>query len=536
MKKISLINTQRNHSYLQVNLFRVYVLLVIFLWLWSIVSATTTLNFQWINMQSIDQKFSDVAFKARWSEFAGSIFWLNAKNIETGETVNIWAETKTCFKQVRWIYYNAQRWNRLRPMDQDTLIYFRWTSNTYDDLNMSGWLYTSCSGDEYSVYGQLTYAVSWDSYRSHITAGTKYNRTDNAISWSFAKSLQRFDNKFPIGYIYDDHWWGIWFIWWKWDASQYAALITSINGWSWINNIFKYGGNNNSTITGGWIEIATTKWNAINTLMNVGVRWTIWLWFSVNTVEKNTILGNFDRKTLIFNALNINFSKLINEVRKNTDNLCKGKYSADTNPDFWSSKKVFCLSGVNVNIDNISYNDRSKLANKTIVLKNWNMQIKWSMKVNEWPVNVFIDRWNLLISNDTWSAVAFDGNGYPVAVWVTKWINLKWNFIVNGLIIWADVVGTSRTKAAFKYKLFFNWKLASLNTPSYPSQLRIDQITNIFGNTSNSDWIRLGKVFKRECDPMSGVGSDLWAPCNNSWDRNALLPLIIVDGNYSFFK
>jgi hypothetical protein len=68
----------------------------------SIVSAFTDLKFVGVNMQSIEQKFSAVAFKARGNDFIGSIFWLNAKNIETGEVVTIsGSPDKRCFKQVR---------------------------------------------------------------------------------------------------------------------------------------------------------------------------------------------------------------------------------------------------------------------------------------------------------------------------------------------------------------------------------------------------------------------------------------------------
>lgn len=528
----------------KINLIRIYVLLAIFSWLGAIVSASTMLNFVWINMWSIDQKFSEVAFKARWNDFMGAIFWLNAKNIETWEVIKIGGglNEKTCFKKVRWIYYNAQRWNRLRPLDEDTLAYFTWTSTTYNNLSMSGWLYTSCSGEEYSIYGQITYHVNWDSYDSHITAWVQYDRTDNAYSWSFARSLQRFDNKYPIGYIYDDRWGGIWFVWWLWDAASYNLVIAKLNQWSWINNLFRYDGADNnivSTVAWAWISVLSTKWNAINTLMNAWVRWTVWLSFSVNTVEKNTILWNFEKKTLIFNALNINFSKLINEVRKNTENLCKGKYEgADeySDIDYFTNKKIICLdfSWDTNRYITINQGDRPNLKNKTIVIKNWDVIITQWMWIYEGPVNLFIDKWNLLVVNNTWGAVEFDWNGYPTSAWVTKWINLKWNFIINGLIIWAD---NSRKKVAFKHKLFFNWKLASLNTPSYPSEWRRDQITNIFNTWINNIWIWLGNVFIRECNPINWNWSDNWrTPCNNTGDRNALLPLIIVDGNYKFFQ
>jgi len=526
----------------KINLIRIYVLLAIFSWLGAIVSATTTLNFVWINMWSIDQKFSEVAFKARWNDFMGSIFWLNAKSIETWEVIKIGGglKEKTCFKKVRWIYYNAQRGNRLRPLDEDTLTYFRWTNASYNNLSMSGWLYTSCSGEEYSVYGQITYHVNWDSYDSHITAWVEYDWTSNIYSGSFARSLQRFDNKYPIWFIYDDRWWGIWFVWWLWDTNSYDLVITELNQGSWINNLFGYDSSNNIVSTVWSITVLSTKWNAINTLMNAWVRWTVWLSFSVNTVEKNTILWNFDKKTLIFNALNINFSKLINEVRKSTENLCKGKYESYNDYDvagYFINKKIICLdfSWDTQNYITINQVDWADLKNKTIVIKNWDVRVWWWMETDDLPVNIFIDKWNLLIRNNTGSAVEFDWNGYPKTFWwVTKWINLKWNFIVNGLIIWADNL---RKKETFKHKLFFNWKLASLNTPSYPSQWRRDQITSIFNTWANNGWIWLSNVFTRECNPINWNWSDNgWTPCNDPTDRNALLPLIIVDGNYKFFQ
>jgi hypothetical protein len=154
------------------------------------------------------------------------------------------------------------------------------------------------------------------------------------------------------------------------------------------------------------------------------------------------------------------------------------------------------------------------------------------MWVSEWPVNIFIDRWNLLLANNTDDAVGFDKNGYATTTNdVTKWINLKWNFIVNGLVMWANK--TTRAKESFGHKLFVNWKFASLNTPNYPSLNRTDQVSTLFGTSVNNNWIWLGNVFKRECDPISWSWSDNGrTACNNSTDRNALLPLIIIDGNY----
>ncbi len=504
-------------------------------WLISFSLATFNLNFIWINIQSIEQKTSDIIFRASGNDFMGSVFWLNAKSIDWWKTISIsgQTETKICYKQIKWMYYNSQRGNRLRPLDEDTLEYFKISSNTYNDLDLTWWLYTSCSGDEYGMYGQIIHSVNGDTMPYYMVAWTKYNWNSNTISGEFAKSFQRFDNKFPIWYIYDNRGWWIWFIWGSWDATAHAILIDKINSGSWINQLFEYQWTNNSEIKWkDWgISIFTTKWNAINTLMNAWVQGTIWFSFSANTIENKSIIGNLDRRTIIFNTLNINLSKLLNEVRKNSESLCKDKYVPRSQvSNNLSGKNVFCIENSNILINDNT--QRDNLKNKVIVLNSWNIQIARWMTAGQWPISIFIEKWNLLVSNNTWSAINFDANGYATtAAWVSKWIYLKWNFIVNGLIIWADA--TTRIQTGFKHKLFFNWKVASLNTPSYPSQGRLDHVKSLFGNTGYNSWIWLGNTFTWQCNPVTGSWSDNgFTPCNDPADRNAMLPLIIIDGYY----
>jgi len=118
---------------------RTYILLLIaFLWLGAIVSAATTLRFVGINMWYIDQKISDVIFITSGNNTSWSILWLNTKSIETWKilTDNM-GQTMKCFKQIKWLYSNAKRWNILLPLDQDTLNYLSWS-----DLTFSGWMCT----------------------------------------------------------------------------------------------------------------------------------------------------------------------------------------------------------------------------------------------------------------------------------------------------------------------------------------------------------------------------------------------------------
>ncbi|MCF7835152.1 hypothetical protein K9M48_03800 [Candidatus Gracilibacteria bacterium] len=526
----------------KINLMRIYILLTIFLGLGAVwVSAQTTLNFVGVNIGSIDQKFSDVVFRANGNDFMGSFFWLNAKSLDSGEVISFSGSSpeKTCFKQVRGLYYNSQRGNRVRPLDSATRDYLSFSNPSYNNLTISGGLYTSCSGDEYSVYGQVSYHVSGDSYNSYLVAGTKYNRGTNTISGEFAKSFQRFDNKFPIGYIYDSHGGGIGFVGsfpgggstQAGSANNHSNLITSLNNGSGINNIFGYGGTNNSEINGGGITISTTAGNALNTLLNVGIQGTIGLSFSVNTVEKNTLLGNFDRKTLMFNTLNVNFSKLINQVRQNSENMCRGKYKDVGFITTFADDNLFCIDFNLSSAKKIVLNstDIFNLRNKILITKNGDIQIDKTMSSTDGPTSIFIDNGNLIL-NQNMGGISMDGNGYPsISNAVTSGAYLKGNFIVNGLIY----ALSGSTKSDFGHKLFINGKLASLNTPSIPSEGRKAQVKDVLntGADTYNNFIRLDRVFTRQCDPINGIGDDN-VNCSHSGDNNALLPLVIIDGYY----
>lgn len=103
------------------------------------------------------------------------------------------------------MYFNSQRGKRVWPLDQYTLALLQQTSSSYDGLQMSGGLFTSCTGYNYSIYGQISYNQSGTI--SSVVAGTNLDYFHNEYGFNgivhFADSLQYFDNKTPIGYIRD---------------------------------------------------------------------------------------------------------------------------------------------------------------------------------------------------------------------------------------------------------------------------------------------------------------------------------------------
>jgi hypothetical protein len=110
-----------------------------------------------------------------------------------------------CTKKLAGMYYNAQRGARLWPLDESTLTFFQQLDPNYSQLAMTGGLYTTCSGGVYDIYGQIQYTLG--SQVSRLTAGTQYDFATNSIDLPFdlAPTLQYFDNKTPIGFLFDTH-------------------------------------------------------------------------------------------------------------------------------------------------------------------------------------------------------------------------------------------------------------------------------------------------------------------------------------------
>ena len=103
---------------------------------------------------------------------------------------------------------------------------------------------------------------------------------------------------------------------------------------------------------------------------------------------------------------------------------------------------------------------------------------------------------------------------------VTSWIYLKWNIYVNWLILWQSWVYITW----YNHKLYFAWKIASLNTPC-DDQDRRKQVENMFWIADYSSYVSLQNVFKRVCnaDWFWTDGTICW----QSWDNYTFCSIIV---------
>ncbi len=490
------------------------------------------LDFVDIQVQTLIDRYTSVHFNTPGNDFQWGVFWLPTISLATPVTITNGFDSRTCTKKLRWIYYNSQRGDRLRPMDQETLDSFLSVqSASYSGLTISGWWYTTCSGNVYAIYGQIT--LNDRGNLTTLTAGVPFNFMNNAI-WSsnLISSLQYFDNKTPLGFVYDVVG-GISFVWWSMNTG-YDQVIANLNGGATVNQLFSYSWSG-IVYTGG-IAVNGSSFNqARNILLTLWIKGTIGLWDTLNSDDRRSILGNASRRTSVFNAPNVTIGSLINQVNKNASSLCRGKRLYE--PSEWNeallNNTIVCIVAdaydpwVKVSLD---LQEVSDYDGKTFILKNVDLVLLDSMdESSNVPLNVFIDGGNLMLQSIPNNKQRFQGNGYPTAAQgVTSWTLLRGNILVNGLVTGKDPL--SSAYAPYLHKLYIHGKLASLNTPLQPTQGRIDQVTKLFLGAGPAilGLINLQEVFARECNTLEWRWGD-GSSCSHPNDQFALTPFVIID-------
>ena len=486
-------------------------LLVIIGALYALGNATFVLNFPDINIQWLENKFSLVHFTAPGNNFVGSI--LRLPTTSENQTVKLLSSSKTCTKQVRGIYFNSQRGKRLRPLDQETLQLLYNQNTSYSNLQISWGLYTTCdSGSNYGIFGAITYTRWW--HTSYLVAGTRLAYPNNKILPHMANSFQYFDNKVPIGYIYDSNG-GIGFV--GGDLTGDQSLINFLNSWGSIQSWFMYSWNtiisNNPDRSITALQSGNT---AMETMRNIIIQWSVGLSKAMDEAERLSLLGNFQNKTVIYNGSDINSSTLINFAKQKTQQLCQGK---EINPDILSTNEtILCYENIWLTID---LTQPTTYQNKTIIIKSGNVNLLGGMQESSPSLDLFIDRWILYLPN-TITSQTFNDQWFPSSSWAIAWLYLKWNFIINGLMIWTG-------NTWFNHKLHLQGKLTTLNTPLEPNAGRTGQIENMFGSAIYNNFINLQNVFVRTCG-LGGTGSDMTS-CSTG-GIIATTPIVILNGNY----
>jgi hypothetical protein len=145
---------------------------------------------------------SDVNFHYDWNNFAWKIFLLDS--IDNSEIISLSWDTKNCRKQLRWFMWNSARWNKIRPLDSQTLLEFRDIDSSYDNLEIAGWWYANCDWDSTHIYGAITH--NRKSIEYVMIAGVTYDFLNNNYNTIFSDNLNSNTNTIDW-YYFDSYGW-----------------------------------------------------------------------------------------------------------------------------------------------------------------------------------------------------------------------------------------------------------------------------------------------------------------------------------------
>lgn len=198
----------------------------------------------------VSNNYSDIHFNQNWNNFEWTIFWRDYVKLSPWVSVELtWNATLTCYRQIRWLYYNNQRWLRVRPLDPTSLSWLRSVYTWYAWLSFTWWWFSDCNNvDEDNIYGQITHTWNWITYQ--LIAWIDYNFAANTYTGAFSGSLKY--TQFN-GYIRDNNG-GIWKVaqstWinspddFYFDSIEEARLdtfyksnIITISGLSWTTKV-----------------------------------------------------------------------------------------------------------------------------------------------------------------------------------------------------------------------------------------------------------------------------------------------------------
>jgi len=490
-------------------------------------ASQNKITVDWIKDQTLANKFSTVHFNVWGNDFGGGFFWTEAKALATPQVVTANGERLLCSAQIRGFYYNSQRGERLWPLDTDSQGDLARIQSSYtpSQLTINWGFYTNCQKEQdgklvpenedgrtnslYGIYGRITHTYKGREYS--IYAGLLNNLQQNELPTAELRcNFQRIDNQYPFGYIYDKAG-GIALV----GAYVKSENLAQVNAFhesfteklsktKCVNDFYSLREDPNNpgkTIPKTddpilWPKDNTLIFgngNALETMMNLGIRGIVGLSSQVQTSDQKGIENNTQKTSLLVSTTE-NISNIINIANKRAESLCRNRWGNLT-----PNGDIICAKNGG-EIDPRSY------AGKTIVIKEGNLTITKYMETTSQPITILLIHGDLKLPNLD-ANQTFLGNGYPDKNGIIKANFLKGNFIINGLI---QNQGTEITN-----KLIVHGKIASFNTLQEPNVQTREKLRKIGIDTSKKIW--LSEIFTWKCNINTGKDT-VGNPCGQEND------------------
>ena len=491
-------------------------------------ASQNKITVDWIKDQTLANKFSTVHFNVWGNDFGGGFFWTEAKALATPQEVTANGERLRCSAQIRGFYYNSQRGERLWPLDTDSQGDLARIQSSYNpsQLTINWGFYTNCQKEQagkpipenedgrtnslYGIYGRITHTYKGREYS--IYAGLLNNLQQNELPTAELRcNFQRIDNQYPFGYIYDKAG-GIALVGAYVKSENLAqvnafheSFIEKLSKTKCVNDFYSLREDPNNpekTIPKTddpilWPKDNTLIFgngNALETMMNLGIRGIVGLSSQVQTSDQKGIENNTQKTSLLVSTTE-NISNIINIANKRAESLCRNRWGNLT-----PNGDIICAKNGG-EIDPRSY------AGKTIVIKEGNLTLTKYMETTSQPITILLIHGDLKLPNLD-ANQTFLGNGYPDRDGIIKANFLKGNFIINGLI-------QNKGTEEITNKLIVHGKIASFNTLQEPNEQTKVKLRNIGIDTNKKIW--LSEIFTWKCNIDTGKDT-VGNPCGQEND------------------
>ena len=404
--------------------------------------------------------FAD-GFGDNHDDFGGFLYFANDLwEEESAESTDLF-EVRTisgksvyeCRSQVKWFYFNAERWERLWPLDNET-----WGGLSEDWLQMTWWIYTLCAQEgyqaaldkceegTYSECEQCDYNECVAKVRNDFSAGgygyywgiqQRYSGdTYNLIMWvdydtptdwfitpksgsDLALTFVRLNNKFPVWFVYDNKWW-LGLAWCMFGSGltwgSMKNLVKEVKE-NWMAGVFRPAGTW-YIMYSGTLPITCTGISFQDELTKILIEWIMWLSDSGTWWDTKfwTIGNSSDTKMQYFATKSVSNVTMMNYVRRRAELLCRWKWKDNAPSINEKGDKIICLDGVSVESTTTNL---AKKFGKTLIVKNGNVTIS-PMSAEEYGSNpnkyydIFILSGNLLIDEEGAGNFVIDNKGFIV--------------------------------------------------------------------------------------------------------------------------
>lgn len=536
-----------------------------------------------VNENELTNKIIQIHFADNWNNFGWFIYYGNIdeeSTTEPGGQFQVAVQEKDdwyiCKNQLKWFYYNAERWERLWPLDEDT------KKSRSNSLTMSWWIFTACDLSWYTklledcntdqnkdaeeciaevnknnsaaddgYYGSISHNYSgkdmrlimWVRYKTPTDINTKdFIKIDTGTT--LFPSFKRLSNKYPVGFIYDYNGW-VGLAWCHIEGEPLDgimfSLIKELNE-SWIDNMFKKSDNSDAKVEYIWSAVDQPNINCSSistedTLSKVVIEWIVWAsdkWSDYGTIF--TQMGNqSDQKMQYFTTANVDNDTLMNYARKKAEILCRWKWKSEighiTN---WG--KVVCIKGWDITADE---SNQIKEAGKTLIVKGWwNVTITpmtWADKGSDNYYDIFIDNGNLIIKEDNDKNKIASGTNEELFVFTKEWFMSDKSYSgFNDMLSGAGIYDNDYTWNDIAVWAFIRWNfIVNGHVQSAVDNEGLKHKYFIYWKFSTLDWFKeLENTFSWRCKhQISNEPYKFFCP-RIEWNPYANAALVIIDQNY----